>query len=1433
MTQRDAPRPESALYTGHAAQPDDEQTIGRLGSTSSSSLCEEDSDSGSWWSYPSECGSVVDLNRVVSFARHAAAADDLDSLRSCFSSLEGDVVVPQSSPSDLVRSPTQQRQQQRSPERRDPRPANVKPSSGRGDTSDNGIITETSSKHPGIPADQVRAALVQVNNRGTPNPTKTFRKSSLVGADDRRPTSAAPSIERHVTFKDLSSPSSGSDEEHYERKPSQYRNRNHSLPAPGCHDACEEKQAFVNDDDVAGEADLDDSGYLDGDSTSSSSDVSPPSSLGWESAIHTSATRKAGGVRDSRGVGQRCPGDHRGDDLFEPEPPKRPDGGPSDAKQAMNGFYGRSNAAPSARAFVHTEISVCESVRREDSYEYYRNGTRVARLNNVNQTSWSESSCTDSSEVCTPLGKASQSEKSTVSAPDQHNNNSAARATEAADDASNGARRHHHHQPLQSAAPRRVLPSLDAVKKLQPNVAPSVEASRKRQPEASGIPPYQRQSAPRESGKPKKENNGGNAWNADGARATTTRPAKVGVAYEDWRHFPACDVRDEGTSCDLEGDDDVDDYDSESEDSCEAPTPSSESKDECADRAAADARAGTVSATATSRAVARSRPGGGATSEPGSRASALASVRAQARDPFLALAVATAKAATTASAEASREIYAGCKPFSAAPDLDVFVRTACSVGGGGDSAALLADRAKQARDMPDSGYVAVSSPYKVSSVRADVHLPTPVRYKEFSSLQLGGASPTTTNGHSELAREPQPCEQRFLHVHSDVLPTREDRSPPTPPPRYATPSPVLREDRVRLLRTPVKSTPVLVDSLPDSDDCDVAAASTSATPSPPVPPPRNPHNGILRMTRRPATLPVNGEATVYRKPPLPQQPPQQHQQQQRLLRPPPPPPPVRQRSPPADPAEHLERITGYHTARRLAQALPKPQVILPDQPYSHPGGRLVSSRRRFFENLQRQVVAAAADPEADSPSERLLGFQASAQAARESLAKSSPDLAALEADAFRRSRSRPDRYPPCPDATSPPCPAVAPRSPAVPPESFSRLVEETRNRYLLRRRHRGSPGQDERRRSKSLGYLETDVDTLQCRQVKRTPDAPDLAAAAADYAEDEPARAESPLSRARSMDHFLDDDVNAAGLGERAKSEHELRVERSLQKLQLPDWYKRHSRPPESGFLRSRCGSTASTTSTGRPSWQGLGSRTPSAASLAATSASAPTSNARNLVIPKRVTAPDWRCWHASRESLSSGCASPHDGSLSRWGSVSSAPAAAWSYRSFRQPYLGWRATPSTGTTTPMSTGSRPVSPGAPLWTPPPAQPPHQQQPETSEVERSTASSVLRSSPHPPPCNIPRDRYSYVQGIYGDGGGWNDEHDVVQQDVNDGRASSSLRQHRQLDEQHQEVMVSDARPAVWMESSFVGAKPGSSPASSPTSAAAALGEYARSVGITL
>lgn len=75
--------------------------------------------------------------------------------------------------------------------------------------------------------------------------------------------------------------------------------------------------------------------------------------------------------------------------------------------------------------------------------------------------------------------------------------------------------------------------------------------------------------------------------------------------------------------------------------------------------------------------------------------------------------------------------------------------------------------------------------------------------------------------------------------------------------------------------------------------------------------------------------------------------------------------------------------------------------------------------------------------------------------------------------------------------------------------------------------------------------------------------------------------------------------------GERVMSEHELRVQRSLQKLHLPDWYKQNQVPREGFILRKQ--STGSYQShqqnNGGPRWSlasanGGGSKTPSLSSL-------------------------------------------------------------------------------------------------------------------------------------------------------------------------------------------------------------------------------------------
>lgn len=79
---------------------------------------------------------------------------------------------------------------------------------------------------------------------------------------------------------------------------------------------------------------------------------------------------------------------------------------------------------------------------------------------------------------------------------------------------------------------------------------------------------------------------------------------------------------------------------------------------------------------------------------------------------------------------------------------------------------------------------------------------------------------------------------------------------------------------------------------------------------------------------------------------------------------------------------------------------------------------------------------------------------------------------------------------------------------------------------------------------------------------------------------------------------------------------------------------------------------------------------------------------------------------------------------------------------------------------------------------------------------------------------------------------------MQQDDAEDAAAcSSSSTHHRQrevLSEQDSVLLsgaASSVKPTVWMESSFVGAKPGSSAAGSPPPVG--LGEYIHSVGITL
>ncbi|XP_066159299.1 serine-rich adhesin for platelets isoform X1 [Euwallacea fornicatus] len=129
---------------------------------------------------------------------------------------------------------------------------------------------------------------------------------------------------------------------------------------------------------------------------------------------------------------------------------------------------------------------------------------------------------------------------------------------------------------------------------------------------------------------------------------------------------------------------------------------------------------------------------------------------------------------------------------------------------------------------------------------------------------------------------------------------------------------------------------------------------------------------------------------------------------------------------------------------------------------------------------------------------------------------------------------------------------------------------------------------------------------------------------------------------------------------ERVMSEHELRVQRSLQKLTVPDWYK-NSQIPAQGFLLKKSRETR---------YYGTGSKTTSLSSLGS-GAQSP------LVLSPTPSSQPFVRWSTSK--LNSTASSPCQSTRSSFnqgrqpnGSIS--PSSARSSFNYRQPYLGWRS---------------------------------------------------------------------------------------------------------------------------------------------------------------
>ncbi|CAG9772900.1 unnamed protein product [Ceutorhynchus assimilis] len=224
---------------------------------------------------------------------------------------------------------------------------------------------------------------------------------------------------------------------------------------------------------------------------------------------------------------------------------------------------------------------------------------------------------------------------------------------------------------------------------------------------------------------------------------------------------------------------------------------------------------------------------------------------------------------------------------------------------------------------------------------------------------------------------------------------------------------------------------------------------------------------------------------------------------------------------------------------------------------------------------------------------------------------------------------------------------------------------------------------------------------------------------------------------------------------ERVMSEHELRVQRSLQKLTVPEWYK-NSQVPGQGFLLKKNRETR---------WTGTGSKTTSLSSLGSGTQSP-------MVLSPTPAAQPFVRWSTSK--LNSTASSPCQSTRSSFnqgrqpnGSIS--PSSARSSFSYRQPYLGWRS---------QERLNRPRTPAERLAsTLLSKQQPALQQQENPEIQTSIK-EVTSAIVH------------YVSGL-------KPTSDNYDQD-NVSRRSSS-------------VSPRGSQKLCWLESSFVGTKPLDSP----------------------
>lgn len=229
------------------------------------------------------------------------------------------------------------------------------------------------------------------------------------------------------------------------------------------------------------------------------------------------------------------------------------------------------------------------------------------------------------------------------------------------------------------------------------------------------------------------------------------------------------------------------------------------------------------------------------------------------------------------------------------------------------------------------------------------------------------------------------------------------------------------------------------------------------------------------------------------------------------------------------------------------------------------------------------------------------------------------------------------------------------------------------------------------------------------------------------------------------------------GTGERVMSEHQLRVQRSLQKLNVPEWFKQSQLPREGFLLKKHRDSTK---------WVGLSNKTTSLSSLGSRQ-----SPVLINLSPQSAQTDIGGFTRWSTSKLNSTASSPCNSTRSSFnyrtpinGSVSPSARSSFNYR---QPYLGWRS---------QERLTKPRTPAERLATsllPPPRT-------ESSSEIQSSIKEVTSAIVH------------YVSGLTPE-----DSNPAIDYDTSSQRSVSPASR--------------GSRNVCWLESSFVGIRPLDSP----------------------